>query len=53
MKQALSILTIQSGDVFYIPTLDNIYFDGINLTINCTSFDTIMFLKHKSKYLKV
>jgi hypothetical protein len=38
MKQALNILSADLGEAFYLPTLDNVYFDGINLAINAMSF---------------
>lgn len=41
------------GESLFIPTLDNIYFDGLNLNLNCTSFETLLYLQKKIPSLTV
>ncbi len=48
---ALKMLITDSHEPTFIPTLDNIYFDGIEIIANMTSFETYMFLNHLNRHL--
>lgn len=38
IKQSLTVLHLDLGSGLFVPTLDNIYFDGTNLNANMISF---------------
>ena len=45
------MLITDTHEPSFIPTLDNIYFDGIEIIANMTSFETYMFLRHYNQHL--
>jgi hypothetical protein len=47
------MLNHDGNEPTFIPVLDNIYLDGINIIGNYTSFETLLYLKHINNNLSV